>query len=277
MGKSQLNCSLFALTRALALESLIASAVVAVYAADCCKVSLPLLYYLAVLSITWMVYLVDHMLDARSLPDESQCHRILVNRHNVALLNCCLVLAPVGLACGLLCLDLNELSVGFIIGLLCLFYFLGVQINLIHALQKELLLAAIYVLGISYVPLLRSSAPKDLVLWSILPMAISVYTNMLTCSLWDFHADFTECRTSTVQYLGAARARRLIFGLVLGGLLLIFATPFNLFWHTLPVCIPLCACAAISGISFNNLQQKHSDWLRMLADLSYLGLLAARL
>jgi 1,4-dihydroxy-2-naphthoate octaprenyltransferase len=273
VGNSSLNSSLTSLTRALSLESLIASAAVAIYAAHSCHIALPLLYYLGLLSVTWMVYLVDHLLDSMNLADHAQYHRNLINRHFLALVGLCLALAAVGLYSGWQCLDSLELSAGIALGLVCCLYFLGLQLHLVPPSLKELLITTIYVSGTCYVPLLRSPLSLNLLLWTILPIFLSVYVNMLTCSLWDFSADGAEGRLSTVQYLGVRRSRLLILALTFSGTVLALAAPASRLGYTLPLCVPLFVCGVLTYTSSSLFRQQLKAWLRMLADLSYLSLL----
>lgn len=163
----------------------------------------------------WLIYTLDHLLDARALKEESGKPAYRWHYENRKILRPILLaagFATVGLS--LVFLPLRILILGCIMAGLVAFYTLAHQGMLgsrMTYLFKEGWISIIYTAGIWGVPLLSYGAVPDIpVLLTIIIYLLLVLINVLIYSYHDYH---TDCRESQ-QTLATVYGRKTIFHLL---------------------------------------------------------------
>lgn len=181
------------------------------FAATMTGADLPFSWYLLLGVATWVVYLVDHLLDAASVrPSGMSWRHWAVSRRRRRLLPCIVafcVLAPIVAIWTLPRIVL--LAIPFVV-FAAVAHLYWAQRAKRHWLPKEFTAATIYVLGIWFVPLLVGRFNS----WTLVLLAlhwIAAVLNLTAFSQFDWSADRIQGRCSVVRDWG----RRASVGLVL--------------------------------------------------------------
>lgn len=172
-------------------------------------------WYLLLPAAVWVIYTLDHLLDARRLGDKASTvrHRFHV-RHFKALawVAGTLAAACLGMALAFMLVPgiMFGLAMGGMVALhLLLVRWVGSRIS--PWLVKELGVATVYAVGIWGLPLIRSGQWQTLA--GILPMVqflLLALVNLLEFSLFELETDAKDGHSSYVQALGRRRSIRVI-------------------------------------------------------------------
>ena len=174
----------------------------------------------------WLVYTLDHLLDARRLGDKASTDRHRFHhRHFKTLGIVWLVLAAI--AGTLAFWKLGEQGIWFGVGmsgltLLHLFLVKLVGDKTSPFLTKEMGVALVYAAGIWGLPAIKSGAWQEPIFWCGFGIFFLLATiNLIEFSIYEVEIDENDGHTSFVRALGKKRARRLVLGLL-------FLTAFGL-------------------------------------------------
>ncbi len=172
--------------------------------------------HVALSLVVWLVYALDHLLDARSIPHQASSRRhAYYQRHRSNIWLVWWLLMGIATPFCLFLLPFETILIGFAVGTLVVIHFiihvlLRPQGNLI--LQKELGTAMAFTLGVLLGPLslvegLRFPLGAQLLLAQCFLLAL---TNLVLFSLFDQESDTTDQQSSMVRLVGAKRARLLL-------------------------------------------------------------------
>ncbi len=174
----------------------------------------------------WLIYTLDHLLDARALKGKSGKPAYRWHYQNRKILRPALLaagLATVGLS--LVFLPLRVLIFGCIMGGLVAFYTLvqqGMSGSRMIYLFKEGWISIIYTAGIWGVPLLYYGAVPDItVLLTIIIYLLLVLINVLIYSYHDYYTDCRESQQTLATVTGRKTTSHLLRLLILSVLMLI--------------------------------------------------------
>jgi hypothetical protein len=179
------------------------------------EVSMHWSWYVVLPLAVWVIYTVDHLLDAIRLKEKAHTARHRFHDRNFGVLAVCAAVAAltcIGLA--LAFLGHKGLYFGLGMGVLVLLHLLLVKFvgeRTSPFLVKELGVALVYVLGIWGLPLLVSGRWNDALPWLCIgQFLLLAMTNLLEFSFFEFETDTQDGHTSFVRALGKSRSIRLI-------------------------------------------------------------------
>lgn len=167
---------------------------------------------IASLGVTvWIIYTLDHLIDARRLSRDASTERHRFHQRNLKPLLLAVLVAVVVDTLLVLFVRMpvliGGLALGFLVGLYILF-----QRKL--AYYKEFVVALLYASGISLPALSLTqfslSADTVLILGSF---ALTALINLVLFSWFEFEHDLTDGQTSIVTFLGKRNAGKLVKGL----------------------------------------------------------------
>jgi len=176
----------------------------------------------------WLIYTLDHLMDARSLMEKSARPAYRWHYVNRKILWPILLLAGlVNASLSLLFLSPKILIFGCIMGGLVIFYTLIHQKMMgsgLAYLFKEGWISTIYTAGIWGVPLLSSEkAPGIPVVLTIIIYLLLVLINVLVYSFYDYHTDNLESQQTLATVAGRENTAHLLRLLILSVLMLVMA------------------------------------------------------
>ncbi len=190
----------------------------------------PIVYFILFCSV-WMIYTIDHLLDASNLKDSSIASRHQFHYKWKSILTIILgLLLVITVIISFAYLPLITIKYGLItcifVGFhLILVKFLGNKVSLF--VQKELSVALVYTLGIS---IFSVSLLSEITLFHFLFLAqcfLLAFINLCIFSFFDFTIDSRNSQTSIVRLLGLQKSNRLINLLLFSYILLTGVNIFN--------------------------------------------------
>lgn len=197
---------------------------------------MPWAWHLLLPLSVWLIYTLDHLMDARRLGANAHTFRHLFHFRNFRLLaGIWIVLALTALVLGGFFLWPDGFWFGIILGALTGIHLLLVMLAGDRAapwLTKELGVAVVYTVGIWGLPWWGTAGDAP---W-LIPMAGQFFllslVNLLEFSLFEFEIDEQDGHTSFVRGIGRNRARQLIYVLlgltILVGLIVVAIWPYQL-------------------------------------------------
>ena len=210
----------------LSLDITIGAVVMTLFIAKVLQVDLtiPMIGGLAI--AIWLIYTVDHLLDAKKFQEESVNPRHAFHQRNFKLVSSvALIVFFVGLW-NLKFLPERTLYYGFVLvalsGLYLTYSFISKK-----ALNKEVFAAFVYTAGISTAPISLNVYIDGLQAILILQVFLLAYANLMTISLYELEMDIEDHHASVATLKGASRVRQTILLLTSMNFLL-FATQFVL-------------------------------------------------
>jgi 4-hydroxybenzoate polyprenyltransferase len=232
----------------------------------------------AILCLTvWLIYTLDHLLDARALKEKSGKPAYRWHYDNRKILWPILLaagIATVGLS--LVFLSPRILIFGCIMGILVVLYTLvhqGMLGSRMTYLFKESWISIIYTAGIWGVPLLSYGAALDIpVLLTIIIYLLLVLINVLIYSYHDYHTDSQESQQTLATVFGRKSTSHLLRLLILSILILVMVAFLTLDDQAMgKVYIILLSMTAVLGliIAFPRFFSKNERY-GVLADAVFL-------
>lgn len=178
----------------------------------------------------WLIYTIDHLLDARKVKGEATNPRHAFHQR---FYNPILALALLAFIGGLInCFFLPEstLILGFCLSIASALYFLYLKLNKVHR-QKELFAALVYTLGIFIAPLSLRLQLDWFVGIMLLQFFLLAYANLLLFPLYELETDALEGMNSIARRKGGQyteRMLRMVLGLnlIISSLIIVLTEDF---------------------------------------------------
>jgi hypothetical protein len=204
----------FRLARALSIDVALGGACSAALAAAATGSSLPLPAIVSLFAAIWIVYTLDHLMDARRLGSGATALRHTLHRaHPRALVLAVGLVAASGGGLAICTLPVRMLGLGLAIGALSLLHLANAQRSRPVLVPKEVSAAAVYTLGVWCAPL--SAAPR-VSAWALAAMGLfflAAVSNLLVNALIEADADERDGSPSAALDWGAASTGRAILAL----------------------------------------------------------------
>ena len=204
----------------LSLDVVAGACISALYIADLLEIALPTLVLAALGISVWLIYTIDHLLDAYKI-DNPTTFRHQFHKKNAKFLLVCCALVALGGAWITLYLPYNVISSGVIILVIVFIYFLSLYMlrNKI-VLHKELTVAAVYATGI-LVPSMTILPDYNLntlaILFSI--FFLLALGNVLIFSIYDEEADRNDGHVSITLAFGSNKVDNITYAILVTGII----------------------------------------------------------
>lgn len=230
------------LINALSIDVVLGSVLSSYFVSTLLAANMPLAWWALLSAAVWVIYTLDHLLDAmmgqRNLAMlRHQLHR----RYWVVLSGSSGLLAFVSLSSAYSFLPREIFIFGLLLGMLVIVYLLAVHTRISTSLgslrMKELTVAILYTVGIWGGPLmLRNQTIGPQILLALSCFFCSALGNLILLSLYEIEADKQSNMTSfyTIQRRGAVEFSLWILLaslILLAALLAVLATNAYLFWY----------------------------------------------
>ncbi|MBU1369689.1 MAG: UbiA family prenyltransferase [Bacteroidetes bacterium] len=202
-------------SEALSLHVVIGALCGAIFASEVLDQLMPWWWYFALAGAVWVVYSLDHIADTFLLQNESVNIRHLFHQRNKRAV--ILAISLVSLLVFLLVLRYDNSSfliAGFMLALLSLLHILLVTSKKTKNslfVQKEVMVALIYTLGIWFGPLLLSKEWLDLsIILLIISFAVTVWWESIFVALLEIEHDKKQAIRSLATLLGEKASSKLL-------------------------------------------------------------------
>ncbi|MEZ4774686.1 MAG: hypothetical protein R3D00_15990 [Bacteroidia bacterium] len=184
-------------------------------AAKMLQVSMPLIWWVALPVSVWVIYTLDHLLDASRLKNQAHTERHLFHYRHFRVIGSvwailflsCLTWIPFYVPAQMLYLGLGMgVLVVFHLGLV---QWVGGKTSWL--LHKELGVAVIYAVGVWGGPLVMAGYPVSLMeIYLFIQFFLLALINLIIFSLFDIETDTRDNQTSFVRAIGEKKAKGLI-------------------------------------------------------------------
>lgn len=163
----------------------------------------------------WSFYTVDHLIDGSKSKGKTVIYRHSFHHKNKSLLSVLSILFGLtSLVLSLIFLDFRIIKFGLVIGLIVLAYFLvltfqGKKKSIV--LQKEIIIAFIYISGIWLAPLVwKGSFPNIFVIITITILFLLAWVEGIMASYFDYQNDLKENHSSFSILFGKSNTRKFL-------------------------------------------------------------------
>ena len=212
-------------------------------------------WYIVLPLAVWLIYTLDHLLDARRLGATAHTPRHLF--HHQYFLPLAIAVASLSLVClglALAFLGWNGILFGLSMGGLVILHLLLVKVvgnSIAPWLIKEMGVALVYAVGIWGLPIIESKQwDEPWVILAFLQFLLLVLANLLEFSWYERDTDTLDGHTSFVRAIGVKGAKRLLYlllgAVVLFGSLLLWQLPQSpIIWLESIYCLMLLVLLAL--------------------------------
>lgn len=268
---------LIRLIRALSIDIVAGGLAGAAFAAHLTGARLPGAFWEVLPAAIWVVYTLDHLLDARRVgPDASNDRHVLHARHEV----------PLALAAGVVgglilwrafALPRPVIVAGACVAVFVALYFSAVRRGFGRRVPREVPVAAIYVAGLWLGPL-ALAVHRDAFVWTALVIHAGIALNYLFGYAW-FEApmDAADRSPSVALAWGRAPLARAIHGLALTGVVASLAAAWLAGPDRMPAFLALAVLSAVPWAMLRAAPRlvrfdryRHAEWLLLLLALPVL-------
>lgn len=254
---------------ALSLDVALGACITSMFIASYIQVSLSVATILSLGISVWLIYTADHLMDAKQITHQPHTFRHYFHQRHFKFITS--IAGAVGLFQLLLLfyLPLNTLLGGllllFVVGLYFLLLWLMRFKKVYH---KEILIALVYACGVFLPPFSISEGALDitigLLFFQIVLLALS---NLLIFSLLEIGSDQKDQQTSLAILLGNTATKRLVFGLLIFGVLLSISLFFSASAQSMAVAeITLFMMNSVLGLILLFPSWRKNDNYRLIGD-----------
>lgn len=254
---------------ALSLDVALGACITSMFIASYLQVSLSVATILSLGISVWLIYTADHLMDAKQITHQPHTFRHYFHQKYFKVIMS--IAGAVGLFQLLLLfyLPLNTLLGGllllFIVGLYFLLLWLMRFKKVYH---KEILIALVYACGVFLPPFSISKGALDitigLLFFQIVLLALS---NLLIFSLLEISSDQKDQQTSLAILLGNTATKRLVFGLLIFGVMLSISLFFSASAQSMAVAeITLFMMNSVLGLILLFPSWRKNDNYRLIGD-----------
>jgi len=201
--------------QALSLDVAFGSTIMSSFVAHFMKVEVEFSIYVSLFIAVWLIYTIDHLIDANRIKEEAHTFRHKFHQQHFKKLTVVWVIAFLGgVLFSVLVLPNETIKVGFIASALVivhlvLVYLLGTRVSIF--IQKELGVAFTYCVGIIVGPLSMSSGLDGFGYFLMFQIFILALLNLLEFSWFDKKQDQIHGHTSVVRGLGEKIVLEVVF------------------------------------------------------------------
>jgi len=201
--------------QALSLDVAFGSTVMSAFVAHFLNVHVSLSIYVSLFIAVWLIYTIDHLIDANRIKEEAQTFRHKFHqKYFKQLTSAWIVFFLGGVVFSVLVLPNETIKVGFIASALVivhlvLVYLLGSRVSIF--IQKELGVAFTYCVGIIVGPLSMSTGLDGFGYLLMFQIFILALLNLLEFSWYDRTHDAKHGQTSAVRGLGEKVVLEVVF------------------------------------------------------------------
>ena len=201
--------------QSLSFEIVIGVLAVSLFASKLLNVEAKPVWLLIITMTTWSFYTFDHLIDGFKVKGKSVFFRHYFHYKNrFTLLIISVVVSIASLALSIIYLDYEIISFGIALGLLVLTYFFAIFFIAKKKsvfLQKELIIAFVYVAGIWLAPLVwHQKIPEMFIIIVISVLFFLAWAEGVMASWFDYENDLTEGHSSFTVLFGKPNTRRLL-------------------------------------------------------------------
>ena len=179
------------------------------------EVKMPVVWYVVLPACVWMIYTLDHLLDARRLKATAHTERHLFHhRHFKVLSSILMIIGILTALASFLWLPLRIIYFG--LGMVCLVILHLCLVSIIKGriskwFQKELGVALIYAIGVAGGPgVLIFPAKQGLFIGLCIQLIIIAATNLLMYAMYELEIDQKDGQTSFVRAIGTVRTQQIL-------------------------------------------------------------------
>ena len=180
--------------------------------------TMPAVWWALLPAAIWVVYTMDHLMDARRVGSSAMSMRHQVHARHFRLLSCfSLLIGTTACLVALRCLPPALLVPGLLLAFLVALYLVGSQPGRVGQRWKEPAAGLLYTAGIWYGPMVQSRGGGSWVVLCLALFAGAAIQNLLLCSLFEIAVDREEGHASFALASGPGQAERWVRGLALLG------------------------------------------------------------
>ena len=208
----------FRILNALSIDVALGASIICLFLASLLQISLSLVTLLSLSATVWLIYTIDHLVDARKIQHPSHTFRHALHQKYLKTITRLAAFVALGQAFLLFFLPVNTLLWGIFLLFVVIGYFLilwSMQFNKIY--HKELLIAIVYTSGI-FLPILtlkNSLTFDDVFLFcQVFMLALA---NLLLFSLIEVQSDSADKQPSLVLLIGRFNTRCIVVALLIAG------------------------------------------------------------
>lgn len=200
--------------QALSIDVAFGSTVMSAFVAHFMGVSVPFEVYVSLFTAVWLIYTIDHLIDAKKLNDNKASFRHLLHEKYFNELTILWIIVFLFGAFFSMFLPIETRKVGFlasalVIVHLVLVYLLGSRVSIF--IQKEIGIAFTYCVGIAVGPVSLSSGFDGFGYFFMGQIFLLALINLLEFSWFDRDLDKNQNQTSAVSNLGERLVLDIIF------------------------------------------------------------------
>jgi 4-hydroxybenzoate polyprenyltransferase len=257
---------LYQIVNILSLDVAVGAMICAAFFADLFTVTILPQGFASLGLAVWLIYTVDHLLDARKLKDKASTMRHQFHHIHFKLLIALVIIAICIEMILIFFLRAQIFRSGVVLAAMVVVYIL---LNRWIKYAKEIAAAAIYCLGV-WLPVFSLKPDlmdfKNVVL--MLPFGLIVLTNLILFSWMDYEKDCRDQQQSMITLIGKKQGTFIIIALFIA-LIVIFVFAFKFFPGDVVFIYGLMALALIF-IFFKQKYFHENDRFRYLGDLIFL-------
>lgn len=207
---------------ALSLDVAIGACGSAAFIACCMGVSLTWATLLALGLCVWIIYTLDHLIDAKTIRHRPHTFRHWFHQRHFKAISIAVIMAGVTELILLRYLSRNTLIWGFCLSLIVLVYFLMLRwLRLNKMYHKEFLIAVVYTAGVFLPGLsIMGLPPNPPITILFLQVFLVALSNLLIFSVLETQSDSMDQQESLATVLGEDKTKQIVWLLLIAGMLI---------------------------------------------------------
>lgn len=205
----------YKLFQSLSLDVVIGVLAVSLFASKLLNVEANPIWLLIISMATWSFYTIDHLIDGFKVKGNSTIFRHSFHyKYRIALLIISFIAGSIAVILGIIYLDYEIIKLGLGFGFIVLIYFTAIYFitnKKTFLLQKELIIACIYIAGIWLAPLVwHQKMPEIFIIIVISVLFLLAWAEGIMASWFDYENDLKENHSSFTILFGKSNTRRFL-------------------------------------------------------------------
>ena len=256
------------LIRNLSLDVALGATVMMAFVADFMEVVVSNRFYILLFLFTWLIYTVDHLMDARAIPHPAHTERHGFFQKYFKILSASTLMVFLVFFLSIpLSVNKNLLLAAMGIAVLIALYFLSLYWARKYQYRyvfKELFVAIVYVFGVALVPVYLRKELNWQILYCLILIGLTAFSNLLLITTREMRQDIRDSNPSVVRWFGPGGVKlglQLISFLALLGSVL-FCFTVSQYEGIILVSMNLILVALIYQPHYFN----ENEWYRFIAD-----------
>jgi len=199
----------------LSLDVIIGVLAIALFSIQLLNIDLQAIWLLILVLATWSFYTIDHLIDGIKSQGKSTIYRHLFHFNYKLTLSILSVFSGIAaLTLSLILLDQKIIIFGIAMACIVLVYFSVLTLSghkRSFLLQKELIIALVYIIGIWMAPLIwAEKKPETFTIIIIIVLILLAWAEGIMASWFDYENDFKEGHSSFTVLFGKQNTRRFL-------------------------------------------------------------------